>query len=75
MNWRGLKGGVSVISLKGEEVKVLLGITKSGTSAKGEMRLVPKPAGTWGGLEYRSVVSGAFSSSGESEINPLYSFR
>ena len=27
-----------------------IGMTKSGTSAKGEIRLVPKPAGTAGGL-------------------------
>lgn len=31
--------------------KSLLGITKSGSSVKGEMRLVPKPDGTCGGLE------------------------
>ena len=42
-------------------MKGLLGITKSGTSAKGEMRLVPKPVGILGGLEYHSVVSGVFS--------------
>lgn len=31
--------------------KSLLGMTKSGTSVKGEMRLVPKPDGTCGGLK------------------------
>lgn len=35
----------------GEGGKSLLGITKSGTSVKDEMRLVPKPDGTCGGLE------------------------
>lgn len=55
----------------------LLGITKSGTSAKGEMRLVPKPNGTSGRLEKNIAVNHAWSRdvSGECVTNPLYSFR
>lgn len=40
--------------------KCVLGITKSGTSVKGEMRLVPKPDGILGGLEQNIIVNGAF---------------
>ena len=69
----------TVISLKGSKGrggrKSLLGITKSGTSAKGEMRLVPKPDGICGGLERNGVVSGASCTMGSWVTNPLYSFR
>ncbi len=34
----------------------VLGMTKSGTSAKGEMRLVPKPEGTEGGLKKKPLL-------------------
>ena len=50
MNRRVSSRRVLVTGLKGGE-ESLLGITKSGTSAKGEMRLVPKPKGGLGALE------------------------
>lgn len=54
-------------------------MTKSGTSAKGEMRLVPKPAGTSGGLNHTKIKSVAVGRTDSQRVkvaaHPLYSFR
>ena len=68
--WTGVKGRVDWNEERegGEaEGESLLGITKSGTSAKGEMRLVPKPNGTWGGLRWNGIISGKFCTMGAME--------